>query len=254
MLKQGTTCQWLPNGDCRTTTAVLPAIRRDARTGKQVFFNSVIAAFTGWNDARNRGDEALVFGDGTPMDSSAVQSVADFMAEKRVAFKWQNGDVLLIDNTLVMHSRDTLRASSPCASLVARTTQNFRSVFKQPWITAFDQGLANWDHRRWNDGAGTATEQCKCRLPFLVVLVVLVSHAAHLTLHAAHRIILPLRDIQMAHRRMILHTCLPLKILGHKCIKKATAHENERYFTLMTCLRVKFGHQHPLITCCFSVV
>ena len=51
--------------------SVLPAIGKDPRTGKQVIFNSVIAAFTGRNDARNRGDEALVFD--TP-------SVMDFMA------------------------------------------------------------------------------------------------------------------------------------------------------------------------------
>eukprot|EP00408_Alexandrium_pacificum_P047465 CAMPEP_0171253162 /NCGR_PEP_ID=MMETSP0790-20130122/51559_1 /TAXON_ID=2925 /ORGANISM="Alexandrium catenella, Strain OF101" /LENGTH=246 /DNA_ID=CAMNT_0011720975 /DNA_START=14 /DNA_END=751 /DNA_ORIENTATION=+ len=38
MLRQGTSFEWLPNGDCRTTTAVLPALRVDARTGRRVFF------------------------------------------------------------------------------------------------------------------------------------------------------------------------------------------------------------------------
>ena len=33
----------------------------------------------GWDDARNKGDEVLVFGDGVPMDGLSVRSVADFM-------------------------------------------------------------------------------------------------------------------------------------------------------------------------------
>jgi len=64
MKKQGTSWEWLPNGDCRTETTVLPALRVDPRTGKRVFFNSMIAAFTGWNDARNVGENAVVLGDG----------------------------------------------------------------------------------------------------------------------------------------------------------------------------------------------
>jgi len=46
-------------------------------------------------------------GDGSPVDEAAVDSVAEFMRERRVAFKWKKGDVLIIDNTLVMHSRET---------------------------------------------------------------------------------------------------------------------------------------------------
>ena len=42
------------------------------------------------------------------MDGLTVRSVSDFMVERRVAFKWQNGDVFLIDNMLVMHSRRTI--------------------------------------------------------------------------------------------------------------------------------------------------
>lgn len=107
MKKQGTSFEWLPNGDCRTITAALPALRVDKRTGRQVFFNSSVAAYTGWNDARNVGERAVVLGDGTPFDVKAIRSVAKFMAEKLVAFRWNKGDVLLIDNTLVMHSRET---------------------------------------------------------------------------------------------------------------------------------------------------
>mmetsp|Transcript_59298 Transcript_59298/g.170293 ORF Transcript_59298/g.170293 Transcript_59298/m.170293 type:complete len:774 (-) Transcript_59298:343-2664(-) len=107
MRKQGTTWEWLPNGDCKTVTAVLPALRVDQRTGKRVFFNSMIAAFTGWNDARNVGEKAVELGDGSPVDKEIMWAVAKFMEERRVVFTWKKGDILFIDNTLVMHSRDT---------------------------------------------------------------------------------------------------------------------------------------------------
>mmetsp|Transcript_31400 Transcript_31400/g.50506 ORF Transcript_31400/g.50506 Transcript_31400/m.50506 type:complete len:757 (-) Transcript_31400:300-2570(-) len=109
MRKQGTTWEWLPNGDCKSITAVLPALRTDSRSGKRVFFNSVVAAFTGWNDSRNVGEKAVMLGDGTPVDAVAIRAVATFMSEREVAFRWKRGDVLMIDNTLAMHSRQTFK-------------------------------------------------------------------------------------------------------------------------------------------------
>lgn len=38
MAKQGTTCQWLENGDCRVISAVLPAVRVSSN-GNKTFFN-----------------------------------------------------------------------------------------------------------------------------------------------------------------------------------------------------------------------
>jgi len=107
MRHQGTSYEWLPNGDCRTTTAALPALRTDPRTGRRVFFNSMVAAFTGWYDARNVGEKAIVLGDGSPVNAAALRAVAKFMDERRVAFRWRKGDVLLLDNTIAMHARET---------------------------------------------------------------------------------------------------------------------------------------------------
>jgi len=111
MRSQGTSFEWLPNGDCRTITVALPALRMDSRTGRKIFFNSVVAAFTGWNDSRNVGEKAVLLGDGSSVDANALRAVAEFMHQHRVAFPWQAGDVLLIDNNLVMHSRDRFEGS-----------------------------------------------------------------------------------------------------------------------------------------------
>merc|ERR1712113_567438 len=105
----------------------LPGLRKDHRTGKDVFFNSIIAAYTGWNDSRNVGKKAVVLGDGSPIDEQAVEDVAAFMREKRAAFKWKKGDVLIIDNFLAMHSRETfVRPRRVLASLRGKplTTQS----------------------------------------------------------------------------------------------------------------------------------
>ena len=44
-------------------------------------------------------------GDDTPVDGDVLLETAKAMTEECVAFKWKKGDVLLIDNALVMHSR-----------------------------------------------------------------------------------------------------------------------------------------------------
>merc|ERR1719291_1617428 len=142
MRLQGTECEWLPNGDCRTITATLPALRIDARTGKRVFFNSMVAAFIGWNDSRNIGEKAIVLGDGSPVDPAAIHAVQRFMMERRVVFKWHRGDILLIDNGLVMHARDTFvpprlaSGGGRAASGLARSAALGGGL-----------GIARWHHR-----------------------------------------------------------------------------------------------------------
>jgi alpha-ketoglutarate-dependent taurine dioxygenase len=101
----GTTWAWLPSGDLRTVTATLPAIREERRTGQKTFFNSMIAAYTGWVDARNDPTKAVELGDGSPVDREAMLGIAEHMREARVAFAWHKGDVLIIDNQLTMHAR-----------------------------------------------------------------------------------------------------------------------------------------------------
>lgn len=106
MTEMGTEWTWLDNGDVRTVTATVPALRTDPRTGRRMFFNSMVAAFTGWIDSRNDPTKAVVLGDGTPVDAEAMGNVARFMMRERVQFKWARGDVIIIDNRVAMHSRN----------------------------------------------------------------------------------------------------------------------------------------------------
>lgn len=102
------TGEWLPDGSLRTISPVLPAVRHDegeGRSGRKTFFNSVVAVFTGWNDSRNKGETAIQFADGSYLDPVIVEEAARMMEELAVAYPWQRGDVVLIDNHTVMHAR-----------------------------------------------------------------------------------------------------------------------------------------------------
>ena len=106
----GTTWEWLDNGDVRTTTAIVPALKEDARVGKDMFINAMVAAYTGWVDSRNDPVKAVQFGNGEKMtadEGAVLLDIEKFMMKTRVAFKWQKGDVIVIDNGVCMHSRNT---------------------------------------------------------------------------------------------------------------------------------------------------
>jgi hypothetical protein len=144
----GSECEWLSNGDLKTITAVLPAIREDRGEGRsqlQTFFNSIVAAYTGkelvastvtlfiviirlerqsqrrharCGDRRRRAsrpcrDSGQVrvadWMEGwTKMD---VQSAQEIMDEVKVLIPWEQGDVMLLDNRLVMHARQPFTGS-----------------------------------------------------------------------------------------------------------------------------------------------
>lgn len=105
MREAGMTWEWLEDGNVRTETRVLPGIRYDDETQQKVFFNSIVAVFTGWNDIRNEGKKAVSTADGEPMDEAVLDQLVEAMDELCVNFKWQPGDVLWINNHTVLHAR-----------------------------------------------------------------------------------------------------------------------------------------------------
>ena len=71
------------------------------------FHNSVIAAFLGWQDSRNDRLKAVRFGDDAEMPVPVLEDIADYMEKNKFSHKWRKGDVLALNNRLVMHSRNT---------------------------------------------------------------------------------------------------------------------------------------------------
>jgi hypothetical protein len=98
--------EWLENGDVKTVSPVLPAIKTlDKVDNKKVWFNSVIAAYTGSNDIRNDSPRNITYGDGKYLDPEHVKGTVELMHKNSVAIPWQNGDVMWVDNNQVLHSR-----------------------------------------------------------------------------------------------------------------------------------------------------
>ena len=111
--------EWLPNGELRATTPVLPAVR-DLGNGRHSFFNQLIAAFSGWKDARNDPSKAITFGDGSPLDPSDVEKATALADELTFDVPWQAGDLVLVDNYVAMHGRRSFTGTRKVmASLVA---------------------------------------------------------------------------------------------------------------------------------------
>lgn len=101
----GMKLEWLPDGCVKTVSGPLPAIKVDETRGQKVWFNSMVAAFTGWEDARNDPRKAVTFGDGSPLPEEAVHGCLAILNEESVAIPWYPGDVMVLDNKAVQHAR-----------------------------------------------------------------------------------------------------------------------------------------------------
>ena len=110
-------CIWKGNGDLETRQ-VRPAVRQHPKTGEWVWFNHV--AF--WHISSLDPEVRKIFlsefnlndlpyntyyGDGSPIDDEVVDEIREAYRQETVAFPWQEGDVLMMDNMLVAHGRNT---------------------------------------------------------------------------------------------------------------------------------------------------
>jgi alpha-ketoglutarate-dependent taurine dioxygenase len=91
-------------------------VRVHPRTGEPVWFNHLAFWHVSSLEPRLRevflgefGEEELpyntYYGDGTPVEDSAVEEIRNAYREETVAFPWQKGDLLMLDNMLVAHGR-----------------------------------------------------------------------------------------------------------------------------------------------------
>ncbi|XP_061177233.1 uncharacterized protein LOC133185964 [Saccostrea echinata] len=108
--------EWLEDGCMKTVTKVLPAIREDPRTGKEMWFNSIIAVYRGWKDSRNSPETSITFGDGSPMNPKTMDTLENVLNNLAIDFRWQKGDVVMVDNRQALHGR---RSFSPPRRILA---------------------------------------------------------------------------------------------------------------------------------------
>ncbi|WP_422343139.1 TauD/TfdA family dioxygenase [Parasphingorhabdus sp.] len=96
--------EWQHDGTLRVTSPRLDAVRT-LPDGRKVFFNQLIAAYRGWADKRNDPSKSICFGDGSPIEAENMASAIQLADALSYDLQWQDGDVALVDNFLVMHGR-----------------------------------------------------------------------------------------------------------------------------------------------------
>jgi hypothetical protein len=138
------TWEWLPDGCLAAMTPVLPAVR-ELDNGKKSFFNQLIAAFLGWKDARNDPSKAITFGDGQPLDTSAVKIAAELAEQLTFDVPWQSGDVTLVDNFRVMHARRTFSGKRKVLASLADSQTHFDPKSEGHLITSQKRRVATSD-------------------------------------------------------------------------------------------------------------
>lgn len=110
--------------DSLTITQIRPAVAVHPRTGEEVWFNqadqfhpsthpvavyeSLMMFYDGREDLM---PQTASFGDGTPMDRALLDEVRAAAAREMRTFRWQEGDLLMVDNMLVAHGRNPFRGA-----------------------------------------------------------------------------------------------------------------------------------------------
>jgi alpha-ketoglutarate-dependent taurine dioxygenase len=111
--------EWKEGGRLRTRQ-VRPAVRQHPRTGEPVWFNH--AAFfhissrepevrEGLTEAFDEQDLPYMtfYGDGTPIEASAIEEIKEAYQQEKIIFTWRDGDVLLLDNMSIAHGRESYK-------------------------------------------------------------------------------------------------------------------------------------------------
>ncbi|QMU70040.1 TauD/TfdA family dioxygenase [Streptacidiphilus sp. P02-A3a] len=111
----GTATEWLDGGRLRTVQ-IRPAVRTHPVTGEKLWFNHAGFFHISSRDPQMR--EALVealgvdglptntaHGDGSPIPDEDVRAINEAYLAEETAFRWETGDVMLLDNMTMAHAR-----------------------------------------------------------------------------------------------------------------------------------------------------
>ncbi|GAB4850301.1 hypothetical protein Ancab_029601 [Ancistrocladus abbreviatus] len=103
--KLGMKLEWLQDG-VKVVIGPTPAIRYDKTRQQKVWFNSVIGSYTTLQDVEDGlVRQSVTFGNGKSLPGHIIYDCQNILEEECAAIPWQKGDVLLLDNWAVLHSR-----------------------------------------------------------------------------------------------------------------------------------------------------
>jgi amino acid adenylation domain-containing protein len=114
--QNGIKWEWKADNGLKTQE-IRQGIAKHPKTGEWVFFNQIQLHHIAYLDTPVResllslfGEENLprnvYYGDGTPIEQSVIDEVTAVYKQAEIAFPWQKGDVLMLDNMLTAHARN----------------------------------------------------------------------------------------------------------------------------------------------------
>ncbi len=109
--------EWYDNNGL-TTRQLRPALAVHPKTSEPVFFNQIQLHHIAYLDAEVRdsllytfGEKKLprnvYYGDGTPIEDEVITEINEVYQQSRISFPWQQGDILMLDNMLTAHGRNS---------------------------------------------------------------------------------------------------------------------------------------------------
>ncbi|KAI3761597.1 hypothetical protein L1987_52017 [Smallanthus sonchifolius] len=106
--EQETKLEWMGNA-VKMTTGPLPAIRFDKESQRKTWFNNLVLSKTGpMNDDIDGNDTYVELGNGDLVPDHPVKDCLKIMEQECVAIPWKKGDVMLVNNLMVLHGRRPL--------------------------------------------------------------------------------------------------------------------------------------------------
>ena len=117
LIDLGYSWEWNNDGGLKAITPVLPAVKV-LQNGVHVFYNQVIAAYMGWG-IRDNPAKAITFGDGSIIPVAGLDKIVTLAANYTYDLKWQDGDIVLLDNKMTMHGRRPFQGQRKRQVLVA---------------------------------------------------------------------------------------------------------------------------------------
>ena len=126
--QQGSDCVWGSNGDLKVTTRC-DALAVHPDTGTEAWFNQAEQ----WHpsalhpelrklfESRNMLVHHCEHGDGSPLDEAMLGTIRQHANQNKLLFDWKKGDVLMIDNILMMHGREAFTGARKTLAYLSGT-------------------------------------------------------------------------------------------------------------------------------------
>lgn len=86
----------------------MPAFRKHDQTAQTVWFNSSsLEYFYARKGKSTTSDFKMLSGNKEELDSESMLVLGQVMEEETVAVDWRQGDVIMVDNFMVMHGKES---------------------------------------------------------------------------------------------------------------------------------------------------